>query len=693
MITVRNWKLARLTWLGTLHIIWWTLTLASIVVSLYSHGLGFGIYEIPCEGGGCVSFFQMTSEQMDQLSYIGLSPGLYGALTIILLAIQNLSSWAIGFLLYRYGWKDPYCITASILLIVTGTIFSTDEALFGSYPWLTTLFLILNFLGSTYIFFLLLFPYGRFVPRWTLVPAVIWVIEIVMGITMPENPYQFLSWPPWAQIVYMNGMHLTVILVQILHYRQETSTERKRQFRWLLVSMSCYIIAGALGMLEIFNTDGILKALAQVALYTGLLFIPFSIGIMVLEHRLCKIAHAFNRTLVYAVLSTMSVMAYALLVGVLGLLFQDQVSAVVSLLATGLVAVLFHPLRMKAQTAVNHLVYGERDNPYQLMSELTRRLEGALTHQSLLPAIVETTAHALRIPYVAIEVQTEKGPESLAVYGAPGEMNSSVPLVVQGELIGQLILGIVQLQEAWPQGKQAKLDDLIRQVSIAVQSVRLVNELHQSRERIVIAREEERRRLRRDLHDGLGSSLASMMLRLDEAVQMHDQAPHDSKRAVQHVQSQMRTTIEDIRQLVYRLRPPILDELGLGFALQELAVQFQDRTLQITLEGVDQTFELPAATELAVYRIVQEALANVVRHAKASRCFIYLSKGSHGVHLIIQDNGTGLIQSGAPSTGLGIRSMRERAEELGGKCTINNQSGGRGTRIEVRIPITGGVSA
>lgn len=694
MIISRRSKLMHLTWLSTLHFIWWGVTLTSIVVSLFSHGLGFSVYGTACSGEGCISLFQMDMHQMEQLSYIGLSPSLYGALTIILLAIQNLSSWVIGFLLYRYGWKDPFCITASMLLVVTGTIFSTDDALFGTYPWLTPLFMILNLIGSTYIFFLLLLPFGRFVPRWALIPGVIWLIQILLGITVPDSPYQLIGWPPWVQILYINVMHLSVLVVQIMHYRKEASEEKRRRIRWFLGGMSCYMAAGTLTMLEVFNTHGILKVLAQTILYSGLLFLPFSIGIMVLESRLRQITHAFNRTLVYAVLSTMSVMAYALLVGVFGLLFQERISAVVSLLATGLVAVLFQPLRNKAQTAVNHLVYGERDNPYQLMSGLTRRLEGALTHQSLLPSIVETTAQALRIPYAAIEVLTENGTELLAAYGTSSEKSSQIPLVVQGELIGQLILGIDQIHEVWPSGKQEMLEDLIRQMSIAVQSVRLSNELQHSRERIVIAREEERRRLRRDLHDGLGSSLASMMLRLDEAVQMYDLEPLESKKVVKSVQSQMRETIEDIRQLVYRLRPPILDELGLGFALQELAVQFQDRNLQINLEGVDQHFELPAATELAIYRIVQEALANVVRHAKASRCSIQLSKEEHSVQLLIQDNGSGLAEAGngSPSTGLGIRSMKERAEELGGKCLLNTSSG-RGTRIEVQIPVTGGISA
>jgi signal transduction histidine kinase len=305
---------------------------------------------------------------------------------------------------------------------------------------------------------------------------------------------------------------------------------------------------------------------------------------------------------------------------------------------------------------------------------------------------VETIAQALKIPYAAIEVQSEVGSERLAWYGylGPDEPFSRIPLTVQGVAVGQLNLGTERLQDVWPQGKQEMLKDLIRQVSIAVQSVRLTKELHRSRERIVTAREEERRRLRRDLHDGLGSNLASMMLRLDEAVQVHEQDSVQSMNAIRNVQAQMRTSLDDIRRLVYKLRPPILDELGLGFALQELAVQFQDRNLQVLLDGVDEPFELSAAAEVAIYRIVQEALTNVVRHAQASRCSIQLRNEEQAVLLVIQDNGTGVIQ--ASSGGFGIRSMRERAEELGGRYELDARSG-EGTRIKVRIPIAGGISA
>lgn len=672
-----------------LHVIWWILAAASVVVTLYSHGMGIGVYDAPCSGDGCASFFQMDASQFARLSALGIDSGLYGALTVALLAIQNLSSWVIGILLYRYGWKDSFCVAASAMLIVCGTIFSTDDSLFAETPELIDLFVWLNAIGSTYVFFLYLLPHGRFSPKWTVVPAVLWLAGILTGNSFPDHPFfNTMNWPTTIRLAYVNSLHLLAMAVMVYRHSREASPERRRQIRWFLGSMGAYMLGGSISLYWPFYADGFLKMLSHFVLYAGLFFLPFSIGIMVFEQRIRHMSRAFNRTLVYIVLSILSVMAYALLAGVLGLLFHGRVSSFISLLAAGLVAVLFQPLRSRVQTSVNRLVYGEREDPHLLLSGLTRRLEGALTHRSLLPAVVESIAQALRIPYAAVEIDHGGGLERIAAWGTPGGAEQAVPLDVQGERVGRLILGIdVPYEEAWPPGQRPALADLIRQVSIAVQSVRLTEELHRSRERIVTAREEERRRLRRDLHDGLGSTLASMMLRLDEARQQHERDPARSLEAIATVQKQMGAALEDIRRLVYRLRPPVLDELGLRFALRELAAQFQDKSLQVQLDESSIPPELPAAAEVAVYRIVQEALTNVVRHSGAARCRLRVWEEAGVLNLTVEDDGAGMPEE--PRNGIGVRSMKERAEELGGKCRWQSMPGG-GTLIRVQLPLAGG---
>ncbi|PYI56310.1 sensor histidine kinase [Paenibacillus flagellatus] len=665
------------------HTAWWAAFAASAAVSAYSHWSGVGLYAKPCPETACASFFQLTGVQLSQLERVGIDPELYGGMTVMLLLLQNVSSWAVGFLLYRYGWKDVYCVLASLLLIVTGTMFSTDETLFAHGGPLGTLLTVNVAIGLLYPFFLLLLPEGRFVPRWTAVPA--WsIVALAFGSALfPASPVlNFMNWPPLLKEGCALAIQLLVLLQQGIRYARSANAEQKRQIRWFALGMAAFVGATYLDLL-VHDRHGLLRVAAQMMLYAGLLFLPFSIGVMVLETRVRRMSAAFDRTLVYFVLSVMSVMAYALVVGVVGVLLQSKDSALLSLVATGLVAVLFHPLRERVQRSVNVLVYGERDDAYRILSDLSEKLEGALTRRSLPNEIVETVARAFRLPYASIDIEGEAGPERLAEYGRRTGDLSHIPLTVQGEAVGRLTLGVRDLGDMLPPRRHELFLDLVRQVSIAVQAVRLTDELARSRERIVIAREEERRRLRNDLHDGLGSVIAGMMLRTEEAIQLHETDPERSRMALDSVRNRMKSAIADIRRLVYSLRPPSLDEFGLAFALEELASQCNDRSIRVSLELPDRELDFHPAVEAAVYRIVQEALANALRHARAESCRIRLEWSDGEVRVSVRDDGIGLPPDLKP--GIGIRSMKERAEELGGSCSLRPAPGG-GTEVVVRMP-------
>lgn len=670
-----------------MHALWWALFAASAIVSLFSHGLGIGFYGAPCEDASC-SYLRLNATQLEQLTAVGIAPDLYGSLMFILLALQNLSFWAVGFLLYRYGWRDLYCVTASMTLIVTGTIFSANEELFGSDPLLLRLFDGLNILGASYLFFLLLFPEGRFQPRWTAVPAYLWLIHLGLNLIPPYVAGEPLLALPSEWIYgFIAAAHVLTFFVLVYRYSREPSEGTRRQLFWLIACICVYVAAGIAGNVSPLFSEGghgFARMLVQIAVYSSLTFLPFSIGVIVLERRSRHLPHAFNRTMVYMLLSGLIVSAYALLVGSIGYIIQGRAHAVVTMLATGLLAVMFQPLRTGVQRGVNHLVFGKRDDPYRILSKLTEQLESSLTHKSLLSSVAEKVANALQLPYVAIETYSRTGVEQFAVYGTPGEEATSIELKVKGVSVGRLIVGVRRLEEALPPETRHMIEDLVRQVSIAVQTGLLTDDLHRSRERLVSAREEERRRLRRDLHDGLGSSLAGMTLHLNEAVRYHRDDPQRSMHSLETVQRQMREAIADIRRLVYSLRPPALDEFGLSFALQELILQLQTPSLQISLEGTERELALSAAAEAAVYRIVQEALANIVRHANASRCEIRLSTEDGMLHLRIADNGIGMPAQAKP--GVGLHSIRERAEELGGGFALESAPG-RGTSLLVRIPI------
>jgi signal transduction histidine kinase len=417
----------------------------------------------------------------------------------------------------------------------------------------------------------------------------------------------------------------------------------------------------------------------------AMLVVPVFTYIAILRYRLFDIDVIINRTLVYATLSTCVVGIYVLTVAGLGVLFRAQGNLAVSLLATALVAVLFQPLRSRLQRGVNRLMYGERDEPYAVVSRLGRRLEATLAPDTVLPTVVETIAQALKLPYVAILLKEDEGFRTTAAYGSPRGEPETLPLVYQREELGRLVLSPRAPGEGFSDADRRLLEDLARQAEVAVHAVRLTTDLQHSRERLVATREEERRRLRRDLHDGLGAQLAGLNVQAGTLRRLIPRDPDAADDVLVELREELRSAIADIRRLVYDLRPPALDDLGLAEALRRLAERYgsEGEQLRVSVEAPEDLPYLPAAVEVAVYRITQEALTNVARHAQAHSCVVRLAL-NEDVALEIVDDGIGIPAE--RSAGVGLSSMHERASELGGSCVVQAVPKG-GTQVLVRLPL------
>jgi signal transduction histidine kinase len=331
---------------------------------------------------------------------------------------------------------------------------------------------------------------------------------------------------------------------------------------------------------------------------------------------------------------------------------------------------------------VNKFVYGDRDDPYAIVSRLGERLEATLAPEAVLPTIVETVAQALKLPYAAISLRQGDRLEIAAVCGTAGHGIVNLPLNYQSEPVGELMLAPRSPGDTFSPADRRLLEDLARQVGVAAHAVRLTSEVQRSRERIVTAREEERRRLRRDLHDGLGPSLASLTLKLDAARNLLPSNPARVDSLLVDLKTQTKAAIGDIRRVVYDLRPPALDELGLVAAIREHAARVAGESLQIVIEAPASLPSLPAAAEVAAYRIALEALTNVIRHAGARRCVIRLSLADD-LAIEVTDDGRGISETAR--AGVGLMAMRERAEELGGTCRIES-TGGSGTVVIAHLP-------
>ncbi len=415
--------------------------------------------------------------------------------------------------------------------------------------------------------------------------------------------------------------------------------------------------------------------------------IALSLVLAVLFYRLFDIRIAIQRALVWSALTAIIVIVYITVVGTLSILFNQRNDPILALVATGVVAVLFHPVRERLQRVVNKLVYGERDTPYKVIIGLTKRLEGTLVPQVALNMIVETLGEALKLPYTAIELVENDHFIMVAEHGSranlPDNECVTVPLKYAEGTLGRLLISRHLTGEGLSFQDHRLISGLVHEAEVTIQTTRLTVDLQRSREKIIVAREEERRHLRRDLHDGLGPSLASLMLQVDATRNLlHSDIPR-AEAILLELKTQIQNAIADVRRIVYELRPPVLDELGLIAALEEKTRQLgQSAELIIKLDA-PRLPPLPAAVEGALYRIALEALTNTIRHAQATECTIRIEMNGE-LRLEVVDNGKGLPDK--MQHGIGIHSMQERAAELGGRCVVEKLAQG-GTRMLATFPM------
>ncbi len=580
-------------------------------------------------------------------------------------------------------------------------------------PALTTL--------PIFVFLPLWFPDGRFLTRrWRTFAVILLTLTALFtlavavtpdfrqdngfGISYPlDNPIGLRRLPEWWRSVFPSALNLLTILgslaaiaSMILRFRRSRGDERQQ------MKLFAYWTVAAIAQLVLFELiaarlaprlvgtpwhDPILLAyhLNLIVVFLGF---PSIIGIAIFKYRLYDIDIIINRTLVYGGLSLGIVAVYVVVVGALGALFQAQGSILFALLATGLIAVLFQPVRERLQRGVNRLMFGERDDPYAALSRLGTQLQTADTPEAMLQSVVETIAATLKLPYAAIELVGTQGRLGGAATGRAVAETAELPLRYQKDLVGYLVVSPRSPGESFTERERRLLADMAAQTGAMAHSVRLTAALQRSREKLVLTREEERRRIRRDLHDGLGPTLASQTFTMDAILDLLETDPQEAARLVRGLKARNQETVAEIRRLVYELRPPALDELGLLGALEAHVAQLNNtQALQIRVTArPDPLPPLPAAVEAAAYRIALEGVTNVVRHAEARHCQVVLtvSEGAQAyLDIEINDDGVGLPAE--YRAGVGLNSMRERAEELGGWLVADNLA--RGTQVTARLPL------
>jgi signal transduction histidine kinase len=404
---------------------------------------------------------------------------------------------------------------------------------------------------------------------------------------------------------------------------------------------------------------------------------PAAVLVAVLRNRMWGLRLVVSRAVLAGLLATGLVALYLVATVVLTELLPGD--GLAQLLAAGAVAVAVQPARIGASRRVHALVYGDAADPSRVVRRLGSQLVGSTTVEQLLGAVTEDIGRSMRLESVTVDAE---GIEPVR-WGRPTEAPTTVELRHRGERVGLLEVSPLP-GEALSARDLTTLRDLSSVVAAAVAVARAAADLAEMRTRLAAARLEERRVIRREIHDGLGPSLAGIRLGLQGARNLLLTDPDAGQQLLAHLQDEVEAATNGVRSLSHHLLPPVLDELGLGAAVTELSGRYAGSGLAVVVE-CDRLDGLDPLLAAAAYGIASEATTNVARHAGADHCWISVVRHIDGFLLVtVADDGGGVPPDATP--GVGSRSMRERAEEQGGTLDVRPRAGG-GTEVRATLPL------
>ncbi|MEJ2887034.1 sensor histidine kinase [Actinomycetospora aeridis] len=477
-------------------------------------------------------------------------------------------------------------------------------------------------------------------------------------------------WPAVLDVAFALlplGMIVPFVVVAVRYRR--SSGRRRLQLRWLV--WAGLVDALVIGFALLFP-----EPWPSVALLVAITVTCAAIVVAVVRERLYDVDRLLPTTIVAVALGLLVLAVDGLVLLVAGAAFGGRDAGLV---AVAVVAVLYTPLRSRLWRAARRLTRGSRDDPYAAVATLAGRLETAAAPGEQLAALARSVAEAFRLPYVRVEIDRADGARAVVEHGRTDRPTLDLPIRYRDETIGRVAVAEGRrLSDA----DQRLLGDLLRQAAAAARAGALSASLQQARVALVTAREEERRRLRRDLHDSVGPGLGAVTLRIETARGLAARDPDAADAVLAQAVTDVGTLLADVRRLVHDLRPPALDELGLLGALRAQARKLSGDGLEITVDG--DAGDLTAAVEVAAFRIASEAVTNVVRHAAATRTTVTLDRRPGRLVVTVADDGRGIGTDVV--AGVGTLSLRERAAELGGRTEVTCPPGG-GTVVTADLPL------
>jgi signal transduction histidine kinase len=470
------------------------------------------------------------------------------------------------------------------------------------------------------------------------------------------------------------------IVVRFRH----ASGEVRQQIKWLAFVGVAFLLEIPLTIAvdAISHSDTAGDVMFLVGFATLIIGIPLACGVAILKYRLYDLDVVVRKTVVFGLLAVFIAVVYAAVVGLLGALVGGVSNSVASFVAATVLAIAFQPARERARRVADRLVYGQRATPYEVLTAFSSRVGEAYAADDVLPrmASVLATGTGADSATVWLRVGTELHPVATYPPDAEPRRDHTVEVTHQGESLGELSVVLPPSDPIGP-AKDKLIRDLAAQAGLVLRNVRLIEELRASRQRLVAAQDEERRRIERNLHDGVQQQLVALNVQLGLLARATGEQDPKIAEMATAMQGRATEALEDLRDLARGIYPPLLADRGLGAALE---AQARKAAVPTTVEagGVGR---YPQEVEAAVYFCLLEALNNTAKYAHASHASITLAQANGHVTFTVTDDGVGFDASGS-SYGTGLQGMRDRLDAIGGSLAVKSAPG-EGTTVTGLVPV------
>jgi signal transduction histidine kinase len=577
---------------------------------------------------------------------------------------------------------------------------------------------------------LLLFPDGRPPsPRWAWASRLLvlgFVLAVGAFVLQPgplnnlvdsailyENPIgiePFADGEPGSLLIPIGallllGTSLATVIAVRQRFRRAVGEERQ-QMRWLVAvatasgaALALMLVMTPIALLLGFATEAsgpifdVLWLLGAISVFLG---IPGAYLVAIFRYRLWELDVVIRKAVVAAlVVATLTAVGVLVLIAIPILVvgIRPDASAIPVLVGVVL-GMLVGPIRRRARRLADRLVFGKRATPYEVLSEFSERVAGTYATEDVLPRMARILADGTgaRTATVWLRIGAELRPEAvvgerdqrpvrLAGDGLPALPDEhAVEVRDRGELLGVLSVTMPASDPMDP-AKEKLVRGLASQAGLVLRNVKLIEELRASRQRLVTAQDEERRRIERNIHDGAQQQLVALSVKAGLARRLTERDPRAAADALEQIEQELRTALEDLRDLARGIYPPLLADRGLAEALE---AQARRSPVPVTVES-DHLGRYPREVESAVYFSALEALNNVAKYSEASHATIRLEAGEAELRFEVSDDGIG-FDPRTTGYGTGVQGMVDRVEAVGGALRIES-SPGSGTTVSGAIPV------